>query len=66
MSNKPIKNMAASVRDRLLEQARKDKRPFDELLQYAAMDRFLYRWSKSKSANHFRIEGSIDASCLGC
>ena len=59
MSVKSIKNMAASVRERLLQQARKDKRPFNELLQYAAMDRFLYRWSKSKSANHFVLKGAL-------
>jgi predicted nucleotidyltransferase component of viral defense system len=59
MSSKPIKNMAASVRERLLQQAREDKRPFDELLQYAAMDRFLYRWSKSKSVNHFVLKGAL-------
>lgn len=51
--------MAASVRERLLQKARKDKRPFDELLQYTAMDRFLYRWSTSKSANHFVLKGAL-------
>ncbi|MBT1711541.1 nucleotidyl transferase AbiEii/AbiGii toxin family protein [Fulvivirgaceae bacterium PWU5] len=59
MSNKPIKNIAASVRERLMLQARKDKRPFDELLQYAAMDRFLYRWSKSNSASYFILKGAL-------
>jgi len=40
---KPPKNIAASVRQRLLNRSRSDKRPFNELLQYYAMERFLYR-----------------------
>lgn len=32
-------NVAASVRQRLLNRARNDKRPFSELLQYYAMER---------------------------
>ncbi len=38
---KHIKNVPASVRQRLLNQARTDKRPFNELLQYYAIERFL-------------------------
>jgi hypothetical protein len=40
-------NMSASVRQRLLNRARSDHRPFNELLQYYAMERFLYRLSQS-------------------
>ena len=44
---KPITNMAASVRARLLSRAKAEGRPFSELLQYFAMERFLYRLSRS-------------------
>ena len=43
----PPKNIFASVRQRLLNQAKRDRRPFNELLQYNAMERFLYRLSQS-------------------
>ena len=59
MSNKPIKNMSASVHERLLKQAKQDQRPFDELLQYFAMERFLYRWSESKHAKLFVLKGAL-------
>jgi hypothetical protein len=36
------KNLAASVHARLADIARKTGRPFQELLQYYAMERFLY------------------------
>jgi hypothetical protein len=42
-----IKNLAASVQARLQNHARATKRPFQELLQYHAMERFLYRLSKA-------------------
>ncbi len=35
------KNMAASVHARLAEIARRMRRPFQEMLQYYAMERFL-------------------------
>ncbi len=57
--NKSIKNIAASIHARLLDQARKDKRPFNELLHYFAMDRFLYRWSKSSHAKLFVLKGAL-------
>jgi len=38
-------NVAASIRQRLKNQSNKDKRPFNELLQYYSMERFLYRLS---------------------
>jgi len=42
------KNMAASVHARLADIARRTGRPFQELLQYYAMERFLYRFSKTR------------------
>lgn len=37
------KNMAASVRARLSNRGRESRRPFQELLQYYGLKRFLYR-----------------------
>ena len=59
MSKKEIKNMADSVREKLLQKSKSDKRPFNELLQYFAMDRFLYRWSRSKYSRFFVLKGAL-------
>jgi hypothetical protein len=53
------KNMAASVHARLAEIARRTVRPFQELLQYYAMERFLYRLSKSPHAARFVLKGAL-------
>ena len=45
MTVKNVTNLAASVQARLQNHARVTKRPFQELLQYYAMERFLYRLS---------------------
>lgn len=56
---RPLKNMAASVRQRLLNKARETNRPFNELLQYFVMERFLYRLSKSPHAQKFVLKGAL-------
>lgn len=53
------KNMSASVRQRLLNRARSDHRPFNELLQYYAMERFLYRLSQAVHADRFILKGAL-------
>jgi len=53
LTKRPLKNIAASVRQRLLNKSRSDVRPFQELVQYYAMERFLYRLSQSQHANRF-------------
>ncbi|MBQ0775938.1 MAG: nucleotidyl transferase AbiEii/AbiGii toxin family protein [Gammaproteobacteria bacterium] len=55
----PTKNIAVSVRQKLLNRARTDKRPFAEMLQYYAMERFLYRLSQSAHAKHFILKGAL-------
>ncbi len=55
----PSANVAASVRQRLLNRARNDKRPFNELLQYYAMERFLYRLSESFFSDRFILKGAL-------
>ena len=54
-----LKNVAASVRQRLTNRAKETGRPFDELLQYYAMERFLYRLSKSKHHDKFVLKGAL-------
>ena len=56
---KSPKNIPASVRQRLLNRAKNDKRPFNELLQYYAMERFLYRLSQSAHADRFILKGAL-------
>ena len=53
------KNIAASVHQRLRNKARETGRPFNELLQYFAMERFLYRLSKSPYAVNFVLKGAL-------
>jgi len=55
----PPKNISASVRQHLLNRAKRDRRPFNELLQYYAMERFLYRLSQSAHANRFVLKGAL-------
>ena len=54
-----VKNMGASVRQRLLNHARANHRPFAEVLQYYAMERFLYRLSVSPHADKFLLKGAL-------
>ena len=46
-----VTNLPASVHARLLNLARNAQRPYQELLQYFAMERFLYRLGQSTIAN---------------
>ncbi len=57
-SDSPV-NMAHSVHDRLMALAKERNRPFNELLQYFAMERFLYRLSKSPVGRHFVLKGAL-------
>lgn len=56
---KSPKNVASSVRQKLLNLARNYKRPFNEILQYYAMERFLYRLSQSVHADRFILKGAL-------
>jgi len=59
LTKTPLKNIAASVRQRLLNISRSDMRPFQELVQYYAMERFLYRLSISRHSNRFILKGAL-------
>jgi len=52
-------NISASVKQRLLNRSKTDNRSFNELLQYYAMERFLYRLSLSRHAQHYILKGAL-------
>lgn len=52
-------NIGAPVRQRLKNRAASDKRPFAELLQYYAMERFLFRLTQSPHADCFILKGAL-------
>jgi predicted nucleotidyltransferase component of viral defense system len=56
---KSLKNIAASVHQRLLNLARQSGRPFNELAQYYALERWLYRLSQSDYRNQFVLKGAL-------
>jgi hypothetical protein len=56
---KGITNVAASVHARLLNRAKAEGRPFNEVLQHYAMERFLYRLSRSEYADRFVLKGAL-------
>lgn len=59
MKKSASKNVAASVHHRLLDVARATGRPFNEVLQYFAMERLLYRVSCSAHADSFVLKGAL-------
>lgn len=59
MTAKNVSNLAASVQARLQNHARDTKRPFQELLQYYAMERFLYRLSTTPHRARFVLKGGL-------
>ncbi|MGD0223229.1 MAG: nucleotidyl transferase AbiEii/AbiGii toxin family protein [Terriglobia bacterium] len=59
MTKRAPTNLPASVHQLLLNKARQTHRPFNELLQYYAMERFLYRLSKSPHAARFILKGAL-------
>lgn len=54
-----IKNTGASVHQRLLNKAKESSRPFNELLQHFAIERFIYRLSRSPHADRFVLKGAL-------
>ena len=49
------RNVAASVRQRLLNHARAERRPFNEVLQYFALERFLVDFRGRMLEKVFRL-----------
>ena len=55
----PTRNVPASIQARLKSQAELQGRPFAEILQYYAMERFLYRLSRTRYATKFVLKGGL-------
>ena len=51
-------NLAASIHQRLLNIARREDRTLNELLQYFAIERFLYRLSRTEYSRTFVLKGA--------
>jgi predicted nucleotidyltransferase component of viral defense system len=62
--NKTIAHIPASVHDRLLNKSREINTPFNEILQYYGIERFLYRLSKTNHVKHFILKGGLTFYCL--
>ncbi len=56
---KPIRNMGASVRARLLARSKETGQPYEVLLTRFALERLLYRLSISKHADRFVLKGAM-------
>jgi hypothetical protein len=52
-------NVAQSVHQRLLTRAKKEQRPFNELLQHYAIERFLYRLGRSSHTDKLLLKGAL-------
>lgn len=65
MTQPGSKNLAASIHQRLLNQAHKGGRTFQELLQTYANERFLYRLSQSPFTDQFVLKGALLLAAWG-
>jgi hypothetical protein len=59
MAKKSPRNVAASIHDRLLSESKKRNRPYEEILQYYALERFLYRLAVSPHRDKFVLKGAL-------
>lgn len=59
MTNSNLRKIAASVHQRLLNKSKESARPFNELFQYYAIERFLYRLSRSSYSERFVLKGAL-------
>jgi predicted nucleotidyltransferase component of viral defense system len=59
VSQKNMSNMAASVRQRLLNRARAEGRPFQSLAQLYVMERLLFRLGVSSEVERFILKGGL-------
>ena len=59
MTKRPVTDIAASIRVRLANHAKATGRPFQEVLQYFAMERFLYRLARSPHVEKFVLKGAL-------
>jgi len=54
-----LANLPASIHQRLLARAKQEGRPLQELLQYYAIERFLFRLGQSPYADKFFLKGAM-------
>ena len=59
MTERQARNVAQSVRQRLLNEAKRTGRLYNEIEQYYAMERFLYRLSQSEHGGKFVLKGAL-------
>ena len=59
MASEPLKNVGVSVRDRLLNRSREERIDFQLLLTRSALERLLYRLSRSEHRNRFILKGAM-------
>jgi len=59
MSSDQVKNITASVRNRLLSMARQSGKPFQSLLTHYGLERFLFRLSRSPLKEKFILKGGL-------
>lgn len=59
MKSEPKKNLAASVRQRLLTLSQRRQEPFDLVLVRFGIERLLYRLSRSRHAEKFLLKGAM-------
>ena len=59
MKNSSVKNMAASVKNKLLNMAHQSGKPFQSLLIQYGLERFLYRLSQSSLKEKFILKGGL-------
>ena len=59
MTSLLLANVAQSVHQRLLTRAQKEGRPFNELLQHYAIERFLYRLGQSRHSEKLLLKGAL-------
>jgi hypothetical protein len=59
VTQRPPVNVAQSVHQKLLTRAKSEGRPFNELLQHYAIERFLYRLGQSEHAEKLLLKGAL-------
>lgn len=53
------RNLAESIRARLATKARENGRPFQEILQFFALERLLFRLAESHYSTRFVLKGGL-------
>ena len=59
MTRRSPKNIVASIHQRLLNVSKRAGRPFNDLVMYFAIERFLYRLSRSRYSDRVVLKGGL-------